>query len=159
MFELRRCIFTNFNMPILALYVAVGWLGPRIHRLFLELLMLYSSGLAKWVCIHNIITDDLSVKSSCILKTTCGHNIPGRSLPLIFCIHVRSGPTYWGVIYLAEKIIRWWYFTCKHVSLFYNPLFYMYIFTKISCIEYIGPYFLSHDVLKFSPVISPRTSL
>jgi hypothetical protein len=21
---------------------------------------------------------------------------PGRSLPLIFCIHVRSGPIYWG---------------------------------------------------------------
>ena len=30
----------------------------------------------------------------------------GSSLPLIFCIHVRSGPIYWGVIYLAEKIIR-----------------------------------------------------
>jgi hypothetical protein len=42
----------------------------------------------------------------------------GRSLPLIFCIHVRSGPIYWGVIYLAKKIIRWWYFTCKHASLF-----------------------------------------
>jgi hypothetical protein len=37
----------------------------------------------------------------------------GRSLPLIFCIHVRLGPTYWGVIYLAKKIIRRWYFTCK----------------------------------------------
>jgi hypothetical protein len=40
--------------------------------------------------------------------------ISGRSLPLIFCIHVRSGPIYWGGgIYLAKKIIRWWYFTCK----------------------------------------------
>jgi hypothetical protein len=28
----------------------------------------------------------------------------GRSLPLIFCIHVRSGPIYWGVIYLAKKL-------------------------------------------------------
>jgi hypothetical protein len=55
----------------------------------------------------------------------------GSSLPLIFCIHVCSGPIYLGVIYLAEKIIRWWYFTCKHVSLFLNPLFYMYIFYKI----------------------------
>jgi hypothetical protein len=27
----------------------------------------------------------------------------------------------WGVIYLVEKIIRWWYFTCKHVSLFQKP--------------------------------------
>jgi hypothetical protein len=37
----------------------------------------------------------------------------GSSLPLTFCIHVCSGPIYWGVIYLAKKIIRWWYFTCK----------------------------------------------
>jgi hypothetical protein len=71
--------------------------------------------------------------------------ISGSSLPLIFCIHVRSGPIYWGVIYLAKKIIRWWYFTCKkheniicdgnlhvkHILLFQNPLFYMYIFYKI----------------------------
>ena len=57
---------------------------------------------------------------------------PGRSLPLIFCIHVRSGPIYWGgylpckkynkvmVFYMkkAWKYYMWWYFTCKHVSLF-----------------------------------------
>ena len=31
----------------------------------------------------------------------------GSSLPLIFCIHVSSGPIYWGgVIYLAKKFIR-----------------------------------------------------
>jgi hypothetical protein len=31
----------------------------------------------------------------------------GSSLPLIFCIHVRSGPIYWGGgIYLAKNIIR-----------------------------------------------------
>ena len=27
--------------------------------------------------------------------------ISGGSLLLIFCIHVRSGPIYWGAIYLA----------------------------------------------------------
>jgi hypothetical protein len=32
--------------------------------------------------------------------------ISGSSLPLIFCIHVRSGPIYWGVVYLAKKIIK-----------------------------------------------------
>ena len=32
--------------------------------------------------------------------------ISGSSLPLIFCIHVCSGPIYWGVVYLAKKIIR-----------------------------------------------------
>ena len=41
--------------------------------------------------------------------------ISGGARPLIFWIHVRSGPIYWGggVIHLAKKIIRWWYFTCK----------------------------------------------
>ena len=28
----------------------------------------------------------------------------GSSLPLIFCIHVRYGPIYWGIIYLAKKL-------------------------------------------------------
>ena len=32
--------------------------------------------------------------------------LSGSSLPLIFCIHVRSGPIYWGVIYIAKNIIR-----------------------------------------------------
>jgi hypothetical protein len=32
----------------------------------------------------------------------------------------------------------------------------MYIFTKFTYNEYIGPYFLSHVVLRFSPVNSPR---
>ena len=32
--------------------------------------------------------------------------ISGGSLPLIFCIHMRSGLIYGGVIYLAKKIIR-----------------------------------------------------
>jgi hypothetical protein len=68
----------------------------------------------------------------------------GSSLPLIFCIHVRSGPIYWGgylpckkdykvmIFYVQKtwKYYMWWYFTCKHVSLFQNPLFYMYIFYK-----------------------------
>jgi hypothetical protein len=77
------------------------------------------------------------------------------------------------VIYLTENIIRWWYFTCKHVSLFWNPLFNMYIFYKIylqwkywtlflshAILRFIlfkkFTLFLSHVVLRFSPVISPR---
>ena len=68
----------------------------------------------------------------------------GSSLPLIFCIHMRSGPIYRGVIYLAKKIIRWWYFTCKkreniirdgilHVNIFHYfeiPYFTCTFFTK-----------------------------
>jgi hypothetical protein len=68
-----------------------------------------------------------------------------------------------GVIYLAEKIIRWWYFTCKkheniicdgilHVNMFHYskiPYFTCTIFTKFTYNEYIGPYFLSHVVLRF----------
>jgi hypothetical protein len=34
------------------------------------------------------------------LSSSCG---PGRSLPLIFCIHVRSGPIYWGVYLPCKK--------------------------------------------------------
>ena len=33
----------------------------------------------------------------------------GAALPLIFCTHVHSG----RIIYLAKRIIRWWYCTCK----------------------------------------------
>jgi hypothetical protein len=93
----------------------------------------------------------------------------GSSLPLIFCVHVRSGPIYWGVIYLAKKVIRRWYFTCKkpeniicdgilHVNMFHYfkiPYFTCTFFTKNFCNEYIGPYFLSHVVLRFSLVNSP----
>jgi hypothetical protein len=94
----------------------------------------------------------------------------GRSLPLIFCIHVRSGPICWGVIYLAKEIIRWWYFTCKkpeniicdgilHVNMFHYfkiPYFTCNFFTKWTYNEYIGPYFLSHVVLRFSPSDLPE---
>jgi hypothetical protein len=76
-----------------------------------------------------------------------------------------------GVIYLAENIIRWWYFTCKkpksiicdgmlHVNMFHYfkiPYFTSTFFTKFTYIEYIGPYFLSHVVLPFSLVISPSS--
>jgi hypothetical protein len=73
------------------------------------------------------------------------------------------------VIYLAKKIKRWWYFTCKkpeniicdgilHVNMlhyFKIPYFTCTFFTKFTYNEYIGPYFLSHVVLRFSPVKSP----
>ena len=49
----------------------------------------------------------------------------GGSLPLIFCIHVRLGPIYWGVIYLAEKILRWWYSTYKSLKILYVMVFNM----------------------------------
>ena len=37
-----------------------------------------------------------------------------------------------------------------------TPYFTCTFFTKFTYNEYIGPYFLSHVVLRFSPVISPR---
>ena len=86
----------------------------------------------------------------------------GGSLPLIFCIHVRSGPIYWGegVIYLAKKIIRWWYFTCKKpeniicdgildVNMFHYftiPYFTCTFFSKFIYNDYIGPYFFNHTL-------------
>ena len=46
------------------------------------------------------------------------HFILGEFTPS-YMLHTRAFGTYLlGGIYLAEKIIRWWYFTCKHVSLF-----------------------------------------
>jgi hypothetical protein len=94
----------------------------------------------------------------------------GSSLPLIFCIHVCSGPIYWGGYLPCKKIIRWWSFTCKkpeniicdgvlHVNMFHYfkiPYFTCTFFTKFTYNEYIGSYFLSHIVLQFSPVNSPR---
>ena len=44
----------------------------------------------------------------------------GSSLPLIFCIHVRYGPIYWGAIYLAKKIIRYGTFQNKGKCLYFN---------------------------------------
>jgi hypothetical protein len=76
-----------------------------------------------------------------------------------------------GVIYLAKKIIWWWYFTCKkpeniicdgilHVNTFHYfkiPYFTCNFFTKFTYNEYIGPYFLSRVVLRFSPSDLPET--
>jgi len=78
-----------------------------------------------------------------------------------------------GVIYLAKKIIRWWYFTCikpeniicdgiLHVNMFHYfkiPYFMCNVFTKFTYNEYIGPYFLSHVVLRFLPSDLPETFL
>jgi hypothetical protein len=43
-------------------------------------------------------------------------SILGDSLPLIFCIHVRSGPIYWGVIYLAGTFVIETIFLNNHLS-------------------------------------------
>jgi len=87
-------------------------------------------------------------------------------------LHTRAFATYLlgGVIYLTKKIIRWWYFTCRkpkniicdgnlHINMFYYfkiSYFTCTFFTKFTYNEYIGPYFLLHIVLRFSPVNSPR---
>ena len=73
-----------------------------------------------------------------------------------------------GVIYLAKKIIRWWYFTCKkpaniicdgilHVNMFHYfkiPYFTCTFFAKFTYNEYIGPYFyrmLFYDFRQWTP--------
>jgi hypothetical protein len=100
----------------------------------------------------------------------CALLTPGRSLPLIFCIHMRSGPIYWGGYLPCKKDYRWWYFTCKkpeniicdgilHVNMFHYfkiPYFTCNFFTKFTYNEYIGPYFLSHIVLRFLPSDLPE---
>jgi hypothetical protein len=90
----------------------------------------------------------------------------GRSLPHIFCIHVRSGPIYWGGGYLpCKKNYKVMVLTCKkleniicdgilHVNMFHYfkiPYFTCNFLTKFTYNEYIEPYFLSHVVLRFSP--------
>jgi hypothetical protein len=37
------------------------------------------------------------------ITISCVRTLPGRSLPLIFCIHVRSGPIYWGGLFTSQK--------------------------------------------------------
>jgi hypothetical protein len=55
----------------------------------------------------------------------------------------------------AWKYNMWWYFTCKHVHYFKIPYFTCTFFPKFTYNEYIGPYFLSHVVLRFLLVNSP----
>jgi hypothetical protein len=73
-------------------------------------------------------------------------------------------------LFTLQKKKRWWYFTCKkheniicdrilHVNMFHYlkiPYFTCTFFTKFTYNEFFGPYFLSHVVLWFSPVNSPR---
>ena len=71
----------------------------------------------------NIITYNLMKWDKCtspsffILSYPFSLSSLGGALPLLSCIHVRAGPIYWGGIYLGKRILRWLYFTCKHVSL------------------------------------------
>jgi len=83
-----------------------------------------------------------------------------------YILHTRAFKTYLlggRVIFLAENILRWWYFTYKkpeniicdgilHVNMFhYFEIHYFTctFFTKFIYNEYIGPHFLSHVVSKF----------
>jgi hypothetical protein len=108
----------------------------------------------------------------CIIHQICWwcYLCPGTSLRLRFCIHVRSGPIYWGGYLPCKNIMRWWYFTCKnpeniicdgilHINMFHYfkiPYFTCNFFTKLTYNEYIGPYFLSHVVLRFLPSDRPE---
>jgi hypothetical protein len=92
---------------------------------------------------------------------------PGEITPS-YILHTRAFGTYLlggGGIYLAKKIIRWWYFTCRkpkniicdgilHVNMFHyfkTPYFTCNFSTKFTYNEYIGPYFFIAVVLRFLP--------
>ena len=83
---------------------------------------------------------------------------------------MRSGPIYWGVIYLAKKIIRWWYFTFKkleniicdailHVNMlqyFKIPYFTCTFFTFLSTMNILIPNFyrtLFYDFRQWTPQV------
>jgi hypothetical protein len=133
-----------------------------------------------WIVVMDYLVQSLWDKSSswdtmALMHLTSNHTKTktlsflslGSSLPLIFCIHVRSGPIYWEGYLPCRKDYK--VMVCKkpkniicdsilHVNMFHYfriPYFTCTIFTKFTYNEYIGPYFLSHVVLRFSPVISP----
>jgi hypothetical protein len=65
----------------------------------------------------------------------------GSSLPLIFCIHVRSGPIYWGGYLTCKKYFKVMVFyiqTC--LIMLESPILHVRL-KKITYNEYIGPYF------------------
>jgi hypothetical protein len=96
--------------------------------------------------------EKLAKSSNCLLCSRGVHSL------LYFAYTCVRDLFIWRVIYLAKKILRWWYFTCKkpeiiicdgilHVNMF--PYFRIpystcTFFTKFTYNEYIGPYFLSH---------------
>ena len=46
--------------------------------------------------------------------------VSGGALPLIFCMHVHSRPTYRGAIYLAKKITRYGFFQNKGKCVYFE---------------------------------------
>ena len=66
----------------------------------------------------------------------------GGALPLIFCIHVHSGPIYWEwVLFTLQKVLKGDGFL--HVSMFHyfkSPILHVH-FLKFTYNEYVGPYF------------------
>jgi len=65
-----------------------------------------------------------------------------------------------GVIYLAEKIIRRLYFTCKkHVNIICDVILHVHFLQKLSTINILDPTFYRTLFLKILPVNSPRVKL
>jgi hypothetical protein len=125
------------------------------------------------IALHFSIFDIESLKwlvmgTSTLISSLLGHRkcpLPGEITPS-YVLHTSVFGTYLLGGYLpCKKIIRWWYFICKkhenkicdgilHVNMFHYfriSYFICNFFTKFTYNEYIGPYFLSHVVLRFSP--------
>jgi hypothetical protein len=89
--------------------------------------------------------------SYCTLQEILGEITPS------YILHTRAFGTYLlGVTYLAKRLYG---DGILHVNMFHYfkiPYFTCTFFSKFTYNEYIGPYFLSHVVLRFSPVNSPR---
>jgi hypothetical protein len=64
------------------------------------------------LCLHNLHLNEP-------IESWDGNICLGGALPLIFCIHMHSGPIYWGAIYLVEKIIRYGIFQNKDKCLYF----------------------------------------
>jgi hypothetical protein len=97
------------------------------------------------------------------------HFTPGRSLPLIFCIHVRSGPIYWGGYLPCKKYYKVMVFTCKnpeniicdgilHVNMFHYfkiPYFTCNFLQNLPTMNILDPIFYRTLFYDFRLVISP----
>jgi hypothetical protein len=163
-----RCVGTTFghfllgshNFMVMALGSCVKWRWGMWVLFNFNLFLCFSkSGL------------DVHINKTCVALANLQWSIPGEITPS-YILHTRAFGTYLlgGVIYLAKKIIRWWYFRCKkleniiydgilHVNMFHYfkiPYFTCNFFYKIY-LQWIYWTLFFYRMLfyDFCPVISP----
>jgi hypothetical protein len=95
---------------------------------------------------------------------------PGRSLPLIFCIHVHSGPIYWGGgITLQKRLEGDGILHVKSLKILYvmvfdmqtcfiilkSPILHVNVLQNLPTMNLLDPIFYRTLFYDFRPVISP----